>query len=70
MPQLDEFRLIKIEWLIIDKVFNKTLTRNLRGDKYTTLPLVIVSINSLIDKVEYTVKQMGENVYQSEVDEN
>lgn len=47
----------------------KLLSTKLGGDKYVTLPLVIVSFNLLLDKIESMVKQLDEKPNRSEVDE-
>ena len=47
IPELNEFRISESEWSIIEKVFKfllnfKILTNKLGGEKYTTLPIVMV----------------------------
>lgn len=74
VPELADFQILEEEWQIIEKVYKflinfKVLTTKLGGDKYTTLPFVIVSFNLLLDKIEATVRQLDEKIKRTEVDE-
>lgn len=57
ISELFNFQLSTEEWTILGKIYKflinfKILTTYLGGEKYVTLPLVIVSFNLLIDKIE------------------
>ncbi|XP_066599993.1 uncharacterized protein [Prorops nasuta] len=57
IPELYSFQLSVEEWTLLEKIYKhlinfKLLTTKLGGEKYVTLPLVIVSFNLLIDKIE------------------
>lgn len=47
----------------------KILTTRLGGEKYVTLPHVIVSFNLLLDKIETTIKQLDDKIIRSDIDE-
>ncbi|XP_066598831.1 uncharacterized protein [Prorops nasuta] len=67
-------KLKKEKWVIMEKV-NKILinfhllTTKLGGENYATLPLVIVSFNLLLDKLENMIKQLDVNLNRNKIDE-
>jgi len=61
LPELIEFQISEAEWFIFEKVHKflinfKSLSTRLGGEKYVTLPQVVVSFNLLVDKIETTIK--------------
>ncbi|CAH1640748.1 unnamed protein product [Spodoptera littoralis] len=63
VTELNDFQITANEWQVLEKLHKflinfKLLSTKLGGDKYVTLPLVIVSFNLLLDKIESMVKQM------------
>lgn len=74
VTDLNDFQITDSEWQILEKIHKflinfKLLSKKLGGEKYVTLPLVIVSFNLLLDKIESMVKQLDEKPNRSEVDE-
>lgn len=74
VTELNDFQITANEWQVLEKLHKflinfKLLSTKLGGDKYVTLPLVIVSFNLLLDKIESMVKQLDEKPNRSEVDE-
>lgn len=72
---LNQFRLNDNEWLLLEKVVKmlknfKTLSENLGGDKYVTLPMVIVSFNLLLDKLESSISEFKKKRRLSELEKN
>ncbi|CAK1602511.1 unnamed protein product [Parnassius mnemosyne] len=73
VTELNDFQITDSEWQILEKIHKflinfKLLSTKLGGEKYVTLPLVIVSFNPLLDKIESMVKQLDEKPNRSEVD--
>ncbi|CAD6236489.1 GSCOCG00008209001-RA-CDS, partial [Cotesia congregata] len=55
--ELDHFNICEEEWTVLEKIHKflinfKNLTTRLGGDKYVTLPFVIISFNLLLDRIE------------------
>lgn len=48
---------------------NKLLSKKLKGHKYVTLPLGIISFNLLLDKIEYMVIQLDDKPERIKMDE-
>lgn len=74
VAELNEFQIIDEEWVILEKIHKflinfKNLTTKLGGDKYVTLPFVIVSFNLLLDRIETVMTQLDSKIPRSEVDE-
>lgn len=74
LPELTEFQISKDEWFIFEKVHKflinfKSLSTRLGGEKYVTLPQVVVSFNLLVDKIETTITQLHENILRTAIDE-
>lgn len=74
LPELTEFQISKDEWFIFEKVHKflinfKSLSTRLAGEKYVTLPQVVVSFNLLVDKIETTITQLDENILRTAIDE-
>lgn len=75
VTELNDFQITDSEWQILEKIHKflinfKLLSTKLGGEKYVKLPLVIVSFNLLLDKIESMVKQLDEKPNRSEVDES
>lgn len=73
VPELSNFKILHLEFVIFDKIFKflinfKILTTKLGGEKYVTLPLVIVSFNLLIDKIENTINHLYTKLNRTEID--
>jgi len=74
LPELTEFQISEAKWLVFEKVHKfiinfKGLSTRLGGEKYITLPQVIVSFNLLLDKIETTIKQLDDKIIRTEIDE-
>ncbi|CAK1595752.1 unnamed protein product [Parnassius mnemosyne] len=74
VTELNDFQITDNEWQILEKIHKflinfKLLSTKLGEEKYVTLPLVIVSFNLLLDKIESMVNQLDEKHNRSEVDE-
>ncbi|CAI3083009.1 unnamed protein product [Diatraea saccharalis] len=74
VTELKDFQITDSEWQILEKIHKflinfKVLSTKIGEEKYVTLPLVIVSFNLLLDKIESMVKQLDEKPNRSEVDE-
>ncbi|XP_026314075.1 uncharacterized protein LOC113225838 [Hyposmocoma kahamanoa] len=74
VSDLSNFVISEIDWKILEKIYKflinfKLLTTKLGGEKYVTLPLVIVSFNLLLDKIEAMIKQLDDKPNRTEVDE-
>lgn len=72
--KLNNFRLHQNEWQMLASVCKflkmfKIVSENLGGDKYATLPSVIVSLNILLDKIELQSKLLDDKPNRSCVDE-
>lgn len=71
--ELARYKLQEDEWNILESVYKflrnfKKLSEMLGGDKYVTLPSVIVGLNMLLDKIEQTVKALDEKKDRNDVD--
>lgn len=74
VPELNKFQIVEKEWQILEKIHKflvnfKNLTTKLGGDKYITLPFVVVAFNLLLDRIETVTKQLDSKIERSEVDE-
>ncbi|XP_066582005.1 uncharacterized protein [Prorops nasuta] len=74
ISELSNFQISSEEWIIFEKVHKflinfKILSTKLGGEQYVTLPLVIVSFNLLIDKIEATTKQLNDKKDRNNIDE-
>lgn len=72
---LHALRLEKSEWDVLKAVskylrYFKTLFAILSGEKYATLPLVIVGFNMLIDKLEKSIEALDLKMDQSQINVN
>lgn len=73
-PKLNEFVINDDEWYLIKKMCHflkdfKTVSTLLGGDKYITLPFVIVAFNLLLNKVENAILEL-DSKKENEVDIN
>lgn len=73
VPELSDFQISGTEWILLERVYKllrnfKILTTKLGGEKYVTLPFVIVSFNLLVDTVESAIKQLSGKIGSDEVD--
>ncbi|CAI6356509.1 unnamed protein product [Macrosiphum euphorbiae] len=73
LPELTEFQISKDEWFIFEKVHkflinSKSLSTRLAGEKYVTLPQVVVSFNLLVNQIETTITQLDENILRTAID--
>ena len=48
----------------------KLVSTLLGGDKYATLPLVVVAFNMLLDKIENTIQLLNDKEDRCKIDEN
>jgi len=69
------FLLTNDEWYLLTQIHLflknfKLVSTLLGGDKYATLPLVIVAFNMLLDKIENTIKSLNDKKGRCQTDEN
>ncbi|XP_066585170.1 uncharacterized protein [Prorops nasuta] len=75
ISELFNFQLMTEEWTILERIQKflinfKTLSSKLGGEKYVTLPFVIVSFNLLIDKIEDVILELDRKINRSTIDES
>lgn len=62
------------EWLLLERFYKyfkvfKTVSTLLGGDKYATLPMVIVGFNMLLDSIEKQISELDRKIGRNEIDE-
>lgn len=73
-PKLSSYKLTEHEWILVKgvqrilKMFKK-VSDLLCGEKYATLPVVIVTLNLIVDKIEEETKRLNDKVDRSLTDE-
>lgn len=73
-PEVHEYKIREAEWSILEKIFNflkyfKQVSKLLGGEKYITLPSVVVVFNKLIDKIESTIFELDTKTDRTREDE-
>ncbi|XP_044005438.1 zinc finger BED domain-containing protein DAYSLEEPER-like [Aphidius gifuensis] len=69
-----KFTLSENEWDILNHIYEflrhfKHISKTLGGKTYVTLPLAIIAINMLFDKIDTIVNELDKKIYRSNVDE-
>ncbi|XP_043474359.1 uncharacterized protein LOC122506311 [Leptopilina heterotoma] len=71
--KLRKYFLSEYDWELLKNVNEylvhfKILSQALSGEKYITLPLVVIGLNMLVDRIEESIKELIEKMDQSEID--
>lgn len=72
-PDLNKFYLQESEWQLLEGTIKylryfKTLSETLSGDKYITIPMVVVGFNMLLDKLQDGIRNLDEKIRKSGVE--
>lgn len=74
IENLNNCKILDEEWVLISKFCQylrsfKTLSSILEGEKYCTLPLVVIGINLLLDKLEIWAHELDKKIDRDAIDE-
>jgi len=75
MLNIRRFLLTDDEWYLLIQIHLffknfKLVSTLLGGDKYATLPLIIIAFNMLLDKIENTIKLLNDKESRCQTNEN